>query len=113
MATWEELTDDQRARFSAWMTQLLRPVSGELARVLYHLDVTKEAYTATAADVYALLDTDAMIPNEGGLAGAVALTKAEMTPMLAALSALLTDYYADEDLQRYIKLAGAPNVLGS
>ena len=112
MATWQELTDAQRTVISAWMDQLLRPVAGEVSRVLYHLDVTKTAYTATAQAAIALLDNDAVIPNSGGLAGAVDVTKAELTPMLTALAELLTNYYTDADKERYIKLAGAPNVLG-
>ena len=113
MAQWNELTDAQRTVISSWMDQLLRPVAGEISRVLYHLDVTKTAYTATAAAALALLSSDAVIPNSGGLAGAIDVSKAELNPMLAALAELLTGYYTDADKERYVKLAGAPNVLGS
>lgn len=112
MATWAELTAEQQQTFSAWMDQMLRPVAGELSRVLYHLDVTKAAYNATAVDIYALLDADAVIPNTGGLSGAIPLTKAELGPMLLALVALLTDYYAEADRELYVTLAGGPNVIG-
>jgi len=114
MAQWDDLTTEQQAVVNAWMTQLLRPVAGELARVLYHLNLTKAAYTGPAdvAGIVGSLDSNAVIPNEGGLAGAVPVTKAQLTPMLAALAALLTGYYGDADLERYIALAGASNVIG-
>ena len=112
MATWAELTAEQQAQFSAWMDQMLRPVAGEVARVLYHLDVTKAAYNATAVDIYNLLNADAVIPNTGGLSGAIPLTKTQLGPMLAALASLLTDYYTEADQELYVKLAGGPNVLG-
>lgn len=112
MATWAELTAEQQQTFSSWMDQMLRPVAGELSRVLHHLDVTKAAYNATAVDIYTLLDADAVIPNSGGLSGAIPLTKAELGPMLLALVALLTDYYSETDRELYVMLAGGPNVLG-
>ena len=114
MAQWEDLTPEEQDVVNQWMTQLLRPVAGELARVLYHLDITKAAYVgpANVAGIINSLDNDAAIPNMGGLAGAVPVTKAQLNPMLAALAALLTDYYGDDDLERYVALAGAPNVLG-
>ena len=111
---WEELTFEQQAVVNAWMTQLLRPVAGELARVLYHLNVTKASYVGPSdvVGIVGSLDATAVIPNSGGLAGAVPVTKAQLTPMLAALAALLTGYYTAEDLERYIALAGATNVIG-
>jgi len=112
MAQWNELTQEQQQVFSAWMDQMLRPVAGELARVLYHLNVTKVAYSATAQEIYNLLDANAVIPNTGGLSGAIPLTKSELTPMLGALAALLTDYYAEADQELYVTLAGGPNVRG-
>ena len=112
MATWAELTTEQQSTFSAWMDQLLRPVAGEISRVLYHLNVTKVAYAATAADIYTLLDAGAIIPNTGGLSGAIPITKTQLGPMLAALNSLLADYYTQEDQELYVKLAGGPNVLG-
>ena len=112
MAQWNDLTQEQKVTFSAWMDQLLRPVAGELARVLYHLNVTKVAYTATAAEIFALLDGNAEIPNTGGLSGAIPLSKTELTPMLGALAVLLTDYYTEADQELYVTLAGGPNVIG-
>ena len=112
MATWAELTTEQQKTFSAWMDQMLRPVAGELARTLYHLDITKVAYTATAQATYNLLDAGAVIPNTGGLSGAIPLTKTELGPMLTALNVLLADYYSTADKELYVTLAGGPNVLG-
>ena len=112
MATWAELPIEDQQAFSAWMNQLLRPAAGEIARVLYHLDVTKVAYTATAQDIYNSLDAGAVIPNTSGLSGAVPLTKTQLGPMLAALNSLLADYNSEDDKELYVRLAGGPNVLG-
>lgn len=109
---WDELAAEQKQTFSAWMDQMLRPVAGELSRVLYHLNVTKAAYSATAAVIYGVLDNDAVIPNTGGLSGAIPLTKAQLQPMLLALNDLLADYYAEADQELYVTLAGGPNVIG-
>jgi len=110
---WDDLSAEQQAIVNDWMTPLTRPVAGEIARALYHLDVTKTAYDATGvAAVLALLDNDAEIPNAGGLAGATALTKDELQPMLQALNALLLDYYDEAHKELWMKLAGAQNILG-
>ena len=114
MAQWNELSAEDQTLILDWMNQLLRPVSGELARVLYHLDVVKAAYVGPAdiAAVMATLDADAIIPNSSGLSGAVDIEKQDIDPMLTALNSLLTGYYTAADLQRYVALAGASNVLG-
>ena len=111
---WEELTAEQQQLVNNWMTQLLRPVAGELARVLYHLEIVKAAYTGPAdiQGIIASLDDTAVIPNTGGLSGAVPVTKAQLSPMLTALNSLLTNYYGSADQERYVALAGGPNVIG-
>ena len=114
MAQWNELSAEDQVLVLDWMNQLLRPVAGELARVLYHLDVTKAAYIGPAeiSTVIATLDADAVIPNTSGLSGAVDIEKQDLDPMLTALANLLTSYYTAEDLERYVALAGAGNVIG-
>ena len=114
MSQWNELTPENQTLILDWMNQLLRPVAGELARVLYHLDITKAAYSGPAdiATVMATLDANAVIPNSSGLSGAVDIEKQDLDPMLTALNILLTGYYTAEDLQRYVALAGASNVIG-
>ena len=114
MAQWTDLTAAEQTLILDWMNQLLRPVSGELARVLYHFDLVKAAYTGPAdiAGIVATLDANAVIPNTSGLSGAVDVTKAQLDPVLTALAALLTNYYTAADLERYVALAGASNVLG-
>lgn len=112
MATWNELTTEQKTIFSQWADSLVRPAAGELARVLYHLDLAKAAYANGPDDIMALLDSDAVIPNTGGLSGAVPVTKTQMQAMLTALNGLLTGYYTEDDQERYMALAGAANILG-
>ena len=114
MAQFDELTPAEQKLVLDWVNQLLRPVSGELARVLYHFDIVKAAYTGPAgiAGIVATLDANAVIPNTSGLSGAVDVTKVQLDPVLAALAALLTNYYTAADLERYVALAGASNVIG-
>ncbi len=114
MAQWNELSTEDQSLISNWMDQLLRPVAGEIARVLYHLELVKAAYTGPAAidAVVATLDSDAVIPNSSGLSGAVDISKSDLSPILVDMNTLLTDFYEEADLERYVALAGASNVIG-
>ena len=114
MAQWEDLTQEEQQLVSGWMDQLLRPMAGQLARSFYQLDVVKAAYVGPAAinTIVASLDQNAVIPNTSGLAGAVDVTKAQLDPVLTALNSLLTGYYTEDDLERYVALAGGANVIG-
>ena len=115
MGNWSSLTVEEEALIENWMDQLLRPWAGHISRTLGELQVVKDVYVSPVAGISTLVaslaDTD-VIPNGSGLSGAVPITKAQLTPVLTALNALLTDYYASDDRERYVALAGGSNVIG-
>ena len=108
---YADLTTDQKQQLQDWL-QLVRPIQGEFAKVLNHMAAAKTAHASHVGDVLALLvDADA-VPNESGLAGAVDVTKAELTTILTLLNAVLTTYDTAGNRELWTKFCGAENVIG-
>jgi hypothetical protein len=112
VAQWEDLSTEEQGYVLDLMI-LLRPACGHLASVLYQLNLIK-AYYQGPSDVDTIigtLDANAVIPNNTGLAGALDIQKSDLSPILTALGTLISNYYSDADIQRYIAMAGVENVL--
>ena len=106
-----DLTAQQQTQLQDWLT-IVRPMQGELARLCNHLQVAKDAHTATIGVILGeLIDADE-IPNATGLAGATAVSKAELTEILVDANAILAAYNTAAKRQLTTKFAGPANMLG-
>jgi hypothetical protein len=108
---YADLTVEQKQQLQAFV-QLLRPWSGEQARVNNHGDVVNTAYNAGASAILDLLDAADLVPNESGLAGAISLTKAELVSITSHVQNVLTNYNTSAHRQLWSKAAGAANLIG-
>lgn len=108
---YADLTAGQKQQLQDWL-QLVRPIQGEVAKVLNHMAAAKTAYDSHVSTILApLIDADA-VPNESGLAGAVDVTKAELTTILTLLNAVLTTYNTTANRELWTKFCGAENLIG-
>lgn len=108
---YAELTADQKQQLQDWL-QLVRPIQGEVAKVLNHMGAAKTAYDSHVGAVLALLVDGDAVPNESGLAGAIDVTKAELTTILALLNSVLTTYDTTANRELWTKFCGAGNLIG-
>ncbi len=106
-----DLTPEQKTQLQEWL-QVVRPLQGEMARMLQRMQVAKDAHASHVGAILAELASDDVIPNESGLAGATAITKANLTTILVDLNTVLTDYDTDEKRQLWTKFCGAVNMIG-
>ena len=111
MATFSELTVDEQTQLADQMT-IIRPMVGALARVCNSFRIAKDAHTSHVGAILAqLVDADE-VPNTTGLAGAVAITKAEIDEVLTDANAVLAAYDTPAKRQLYTRFAGARNLIG-
>lgn len=81
---YADLTTEQKESVQA-LCQTVRPLSGELGRLLEKFQAVVAYYTGNVETILALLDTADAIPNETGLTGAQSLTKAELVNLVGYL----------------------------
>ncbi len=108
---YSDLTTDQQKQIQDWM-QLVRPIQGEIARLLHHVGAAKTAYDSHVGDILALLAGTDEIPNESGLAGAVGMDKSELTTILLLMSGMLTTYETPANRELWTRSCGAGNLIG-
>ena len=116
MATFAELTQEERDVFQNWERQL-RASQGALQRTLNTLESIKITYTGQIAAILSQLDANTVVPNSSGLAGSIALDITDdLAPLVTDLSALLhatTGYNTDVKQERREKACGLNNTLGN
>lgn len=108
---YADLTQQQKTELQEWL-QFARPIFGELARTLNHLDAAKTAHSSHVAAILAELSAPDEIPNESGLAGAVSLAKSELTAILVQADSLLMGYGTAVNRELWTKFCGAENMIG-
>ncbi len=108
---YTDLTTEQQTQLQDWLT-IVRPMMGELARLNNQFRVAKDAHASHVGAILALLVGSDEVPNETGLAGATAVTVAELAGILTDANAILTTYDTDAKRQVISKFAGAGNMLG-
>ena len=108
---YADLTTDQQGQLQDWL-QLVRPIQGEFAKVLNHMGAAKTAHSSHVGDILAMLVDADEVPNESGLAGAIDVTKAELTSILTLLNAALTAYDTTANRELWTKFCGAGNLIG-
>ena len=108
---YADLTTEQKRQLQDWL-QLVRPIQGEFAKVLNHMGAAKTAHSSHVGAVLALLVDADNVPNESGLAGAIDVTKAELTTILMLLNVILTTYDTTPNRELWTKFCGAQNLIG-
>ena len=78
---YAELTSEQKESVQA-LCQLVRPLSGELARLLEKCQAVVSYYSGNVETILGELQGSDAIPNESGLAGAQALTKEQFVNLI-------------------------------
>lgn len=106
-----DLTTDQKKQLQDWL-QLVRPIQGEVARALNHMQAAQTAHDSHVGAVLALLLPGDVIPNESGLAGAIDVDKSELTSILALLSSTLATLDTTTNRILWTKFCGAGNLIG-
>ena len=81
---YQDLTPEQQASVQA-LSQVLRPLAGEFARLLAKFEVATSYYVGNVETMIAGLDASDPIPNTSGLAGAQDLTKEQFVNLMGYL----------------------------
>lgn len=112
MATWAELTNEQRDIYTEWERQL-RAIAGEQARVNNHWAALNDMYNAQMYAILADLTDNTVVPNTSGLAGSQSLdSDAEAVTIMAHGQGILANYNTANHRQLWTKAAGVVNMLG-
>ena len=111
MATYAELTNEQRALLQAFLNNV-RAWSGEQARTNNHGDALNTSYNAQVSAIISSLDAAEVIPNTSGLAGAASIVKEDLVSVVSHVQGVLTNYNTTGHRQLWVKLTGAGNLIG-
>lgn len=114
---YADLTTEQKESVQA-MCQLVRPLSGELGRLLEKFQAVASYYTGNVETILTELQSSDAIPNTTGLSGAQELTKEQlanlvgyMLTMCATPDASSGSYNTDYHRALYAKACGPSNLL--
>ncbi len=92
MATWAELTQEQRDVYQAFERDL-RALSGEFQRWCNKASSLNTRYNAQIQGILAVLADNTIVPNSSGLAGSSSLdSDADMATLVSYLQGTLTNY---------------------
>lgn len=108
---YADLTSEQQQQLQDWLT-VVRPMMGELARLVNHLKAAKTAYTGHISAILALLADVDSINNESGLTGATVVLKAEVDEVITDANALILTHDTVAKRELRDKFCGAANTLG-
>lgn len=112
MATYAELTDEQKNVLQTWIN-LVRSWAGEQARVNNHGAAIDTMYNAQIQAILVSLDNNAIVPNTSGLAGSQSLdVDAEAATIQSHIQGILTTYNTSGHRELWTKAAGAENLIG-
>lgn len=107
MATWAELTQEQRDVYQNFERQL-RAAHGEFQRVLNDFETLDVSYNAQILAILAALDDNTIVPNSSGLAGAASLdSDADMVTLVSHWQSVLTTLNTVGHKQLRDKAAGS------
>jgi len=110
MATWAELTQEQRDIYSAFERDL-RAVSGEFQRWCNKAVGLNTRYNAQVQGILAALDDNTVVPNSSGLAGSSSLdSDADMATLVSYIQGTLNSYNTAGHQEKRAKACGQQNV---
>lgn len=107
---FNDLTAEQRAVLSEYV-RLLRAWTGEQARTNNHAAALNSGY-AQVQGILGALQSDDVVLDGSGLAGAGSLTQAEIISLTAHMQGILTNYNTEGHRQMWAKAAGPGNLIG-
>lgn len=114
---YADLTAEQKASVQA-LSQLARPLSGELARLLEKFQAVVAYYGGNVETILGGLQNADVIPNESGLAGAQSMTKADWVNLIgyfitasATADGASGSYNTNFHRSLYAKAAGPENLI--
>ena len=105
-----DLTSEQKSVLAEYC-RLTRAWCGEQARVNNHAAAINDAYSVVQG-ILAELETDDIILDGNGLAGASSLTKGEIVGLTAHMQGILGSYNTAGHRQMWAKAAGPSNLIG-
>ena len=107
MATYAELTAEQKSILAAWERNL-RGWTNTAARLLAEARALQAAADASNGprDIVTSLDAAEEIPNSSGIAGAHDLTRAEMAAIFTILDNYITAHDTDAVRRNFAKASG-------
>lgn len=113
MATWANLTQEQRDVYSAFERDL-RAFCGEFQRLCNKAEQLNDRYNAQILAILADLDDNTIVPNSSGLVGTSSLdSDADMATLVSHFQGLLTNYNTSGHQQMRAKACGPLNMQGS
>lgn len=114
---YADLTTEQKQSVQA-MCQLVRPLSGELGRLLEKFQAVVAYYTGNVETILGELDNADVVPNESGLAGAQSLTKEQLVNLVGYFIVMAAtpdgssgSYNTNYHRALYAKACGPSNLL--
>lgn len=114
MATWASLTPAQQKTVTDFMLYL-RPLAGQLAITMNHLNAANVSWNASVSAVVALLTSTEVIGDTTSLIGAQPITAATLTSIVTGtggIEAILTSSADAAHFQTYSNLCGPGNITG-
>lgn len=110
MATWANLTQEQRDVYSVFERDL-RSLCGEWQRLNAKFQALDARYVAQIQAILVDLDNNTIVPNSSGLAGSSALdSDAEMATLVSHYEEMLTSYNTSGHQQMRAKACGQVNM---
>lgn len=92
MATWAELTQEQRDVYQASEREL-RAAMGQFHQLINTFVEIDNAYNAQISAILVALDDNTIVPNSSGLAGSAALdSDAEMVTLMSHVQGVLATF---------------------
>ena len=116
---YNDLTAEQKQSVQA-MCQLVRPLSGELGRLLEKFQAVVAYYSGNVESILAALQASDVVPNESGLAGAQNMTKEQLVNLVGYFITLCAtpdgssgSYNTNYHRALYAKACGPVNLIVS
>lgn len=110
MATWANLTQEQRDVYSVFEHDL-RSLAGETQRLFNKYASMKSRFDEQMAGILVALDDNTVVPNSSGLAGASSLdSDADMVAVYNDFTGMLTTYNTAGKQQKRAKACGQANM---
>lgn len=110
MASYDSLTDDQKAQVQAFM-DVYRPLLGNIARMFTKIQQMDDAWTGGISAILDILDTGTVLQTTTGLNGAAPLVVDAVKGTIADLEAALAGFNTLANRQAYIRAAGLQNTI--
>jgi len=117
--SYVDLTTEQKASVQA-MCQLVRPLSGELGRLLEKFQAVVAYYSGNVETILGELQSSDVVPNTSGLTGAQDLTKEQLANLVGYFLVMCAtpdnsvgSYNTNYHRALYAKACGPNNLLVS